>query len=195
MLDINLIPVASRKKTNKSLFPEGFQIPAEVVIGLGGFVCGTILLVNLVLFFTRVHQAAHYGELKKQWQSILPQKQEVDAIMTGMSQLETEVKTIQSVAIKNHMLWSEKLNIISDQLPHGAWLKRVSLTQDAVFILEGSTVVKENAELINVHRFTSNLKKDPHFLDHLTNFELGSIQRRTVGHVDIVDFLLTTKIK
>ncbi len=194
MLDINLIPVAFQKKTNKSLFPAGFHIPIEVVIGLGGFVFGAIFLVNLVLFFTRINKAARYGELKKEWQTILPEKEDVDAIINDMRQLETELKTIQSVAAENHILWSEKLNIISDQLPHGVWLKEINLKDD-VFMLEGSTMVKENAELINVHRFTSNLKKDPHFLDHLTSFELGSIQRRAVGHVDIVDFLLTTKIK
>ena len=115
--------------------------------------------------------------------------------MTNMRGLEAELKSIQPIATNNHILWSQKLNIMSDQLPRGVWLKRIILNNEDVFMIEGSTIVKENEELVNVHRFTSSLKKDPHFLDHLMDFELGSIKRHAVGHVEIVDFLLTTKIK
>ena len=137
----------------------------------------------------------HYRELKKQWQAISPQKEKVDGVISEMRQLQTELKTIQPIALESQVFWSQKLNILSDQLPHGVWLKKIILNKDHVFMVYGSTIVKENAELINVHRFTSNLKKDPHFLEHLSSFDLGSIQRRTVGHSDIADFLLTTKVK
>ena len=195
MLDINLIPLASRKKVKKSILPEGFQIPVEVIIGLGAGVFGLILLLNVVLFCLRYQKVADYRKLKKEWQHILPDKESVDAILGDMRQLQAEFKSIESIAPRNQILWSQKLNIISDQLPHGVWFKRVVFNKDNVFMIEGSTIIKDNAELINVHRFASNLKKDPHFLEGLVNLELGSIQRRGIGHVDIADFLLTAKIK
>lgn len=195
MLDINLIPLASRKKVKKSILPEGFQIPLEVIIGLGAGVFGFIMLMNIVLLYLRFEKVRQYRELKKEWQSILPDKEKVDSVLNDMRQLQAEFKSIESIAPRNRVLWSQKLNIISDQLPHGVWFKRVVFNKDNVFMIEGSTIIKDSAELINVHRFASNLKKDPHFLEGLVNLELGSIQRRTIGHVDIADFLLTAKIK
>ena len=195
MLDINLIPLASRKKVKKSILPEGFQIPLEVIIGLGAGLFGLIMLMNIVLLYLRFEKVRQYRELKKEWQSILPDKEKVDSVLNDMRQLQAEFKSIESIAPRNRVLWSQKLNIISDQLPHGVWFKRVVFNKDNVFMIEGSTIIKDSAELINVHRFASNLKRDPHFLEGLVNLELGSIQRRTIGHVDIADFLLTAKIK
>jgi hypothetical protein len=108
--------------------------------------------------------------------------------------LQTEVESLRAVVDKSNVLWSQKLNIISDQLPRGVWVKKV-VFQDDTFMIQCSAIAKRNTELINVHKFTSNLKKDPEFLGNLTDLELSSIQRRKIGNVEIVDFLLTTRIK
>ena len=50
-------------------------------------------------------------------------------------------------------------------------------------------------EMISVHSFTSNLKKNPKFMKKFIELEVGSIQTRTVDKTDVADFLITLKLE
>ena len=52
----------------------------------------------------------------------------------------------------------------------------------------------EKKDMLFVHNFTGLLKANKDFLEGLTEFELGSIQRRKVNKLDVVDFLITIKL-
>jgi len=79
-------------------------------------------------------------------------------------------------------------------LPRGIWLKKIALNDEMLFI-EGSAISKEMTEIISINRFTSNLKANKDFIEHFTDLELGSIQRRKIKSVEIADFVITMKVK
>ena len=194
MIEINLLPAELKRKRKSSILPKGFKIPLEMVIGAGGGLLILLILVHIFLLFMNITKLAQHRSLKAQWEKILPDKKNVDGIISELRLLQTKLKSIEDITGTEKIRWSKKLNIISDNMPRGVWLKKIALSEDKLFI-DGSAISKANEEMINIHNFASNLKKDPDFLSQLSDLELGSIQRRKVSNVDISDFLINAKLK
>ena len=194
MIDINLIPSHLRKKKKAGFLIGGSNIPLEVVVGSIVGLMAILIAVHVFLLFTNITKLAQHQSLKNKWSVISPEKEKVDAILSELRFLQNQYKAISGITIGSDVIWSHKLNIISDSLPRGAWLRKIVLSGD-VFYIEGSAISKQCDEMIMVHRFTSNLKNEKNFLKKLTAFELGSIQRRKIKKIDIADFLITTKLK
>lgn len=194
MIEINLISPELRKKKRKKFLPGGMDMPIEVVIGSCGGLFALLIIVHIVLLVTNISKLNRHKQLKQEWAQILPKKQQVDQVVNDMRAINNKSKAVIEVTGGEVIHWAPKLNIISDDLPRGVWLTKIALTDEMLFI-EGSAISNHQDELINVHKFTSNLKKQPQFLEHLTELELGSIQRRAESKIDVADFLITTKIK
>jgi len=194
MIEINLVPLHLRKKKKKSLLPGGINIPIEVVIGIGGGVFALLILAHVLLLFTNIAKLAQHKRLQKQWEEIAPDKAKVDAVVNEMRELQSRYKSIEEITGVDKILWSQKLNILSDNLPRGVWLTKIVLN-DEMLLIEGSATSKQRQEMINVHNLASNLKSNEAFLEDLEDLELGSIQRRRVQKIEIADFLITTKLK
>lgn len=194
MIDINLIPNQLRKKKKSGILIGGLSIPLEVIVGSVVALMMFLIIVHVFLLFTNISKLAKHKALKAKWETVSPQKKKVDAVLSELRFLQNQYKAIDGITIGREVVWSQKLNIISDSLPRGAWLRKIVLSGD-IFYIEGSAISKQGDEMITVHKFTSNLKDDDVFLNRLTEFELGSIQRRKIKKIDIADFLITTKLK
>lgn len=195
MIDINLVPPNLRKKSKGQSFLGGFHLPLEVIIGIGGGLVALLILFHVFLLFTNIGKMIAYKNLKKQEEQIKPQKDVVEAVVKELRMLQSNKESIVRVTGGvDRVSWSQKLNILSDSLPQGVWLRRVALSEKVLFI-EGSAISRQAKENVNVHSFISNLKKRQDFLDHLTELELGSIQSHTVNKVDVADFLITAKVQ
>ncbi|HBR14608.1 MAG TPA: hypothetical protein DD723_03560 [Candidatus Omnitrophica bacterium] len=194
MIEINLVPVHLRKKRKSQFLPGGLNIPLEVVIGLGGGVLILLIVAHVGLLFINMSQLGRHKKLQAKWEEMSPAKQNVDLVIKEMRAFQSKLKSIEAIMPKKEILWSQKLNILSDVLPRGVWLKRITLNQETLLI-EGSAISRQSEEMINVHSFAANLKKENEFLEHFTEIDLGSIQRRKVQKIDIADFLITTRLK
>ena len=117
----------------------------------------------------------------------------MDLVVNQMREFQGILKTINNITKKDGIRWAQKLNIISDSLPKGVWLKRLAL-DDGVLFIEGSAISKQQKEMINAHSFTSLLKEDKSFLTHLNDLELGSVQRQKIQNLEVADFLITAKV-
>ena len=170
------------------------DIPIEVVIGSCGGLFMLLIMAHIFLLMTNISKLNQHKQLKKEWDVLLPKKQEVEKVVNNMRAIKSKSDAIINVTGGEVIAWSPKLNIISDEIPRGVWLTKVALTDEMLF-LEGSAISNNQDELINVHKFISNLTKQPKFLDHLYQLELGSIQRRSESNMDVADFLITMKIK
>lgn len=193
MLDINLVPPNLKRKKKRSGFPGGLQIPKEFIFGIGGGFVVLLISFNIFLQVKIFVSYFHHKNLKKQWEVSLPSKQNVDTILKELRQLQAKLKSIEELTTAKNILWSQKLNIISDLVPRGLWLKRVALNEDVLFI-EGSSLSQKQNEMISIHTFTTGLKDDANFLKNLGEMELGSIQRRKIQQIEIADFLIKTKL-
>ncbi|MCA9393381.1 MAG: PilN domain-containing protein [Candidatus Omnitrophica bacterium] len=193
MIEINVVPQELRKKKKKKLLPGGVEIPPEVIIGSIGGLFFLLILAHIGLLFLNVSKMKEHKALKQEWQQLLPQKEKVDGVVNDMRKLQNKHKAIVKVTGGEAIDWAQKLNLISNELPRGVWLTKIALTPEMLFI-EGSAISKSQDELINVHKFTSNLKRQSAFMHELTELELGSIQRRSERGIDVADFLITTKL-
>lgn len=194
MLEINLIPNELRKKAKGFLFPPGFKIPLEIVIGSAGGLILLLILLHICLIFVNINNIAQYNSLKKKWEEILPQKNDVDVVLGELRQLKSKRDAVAKVSNQKQIIWAQKLNLVSDALTKGVWIRKISLIADLLSI-EGSAISRQNDEMINVHSFASSLKDIDSFLSDLTELELGSIQRRSIKNLEIADFLIKAKIK
>lgn len=194
MLEINLIPSSLRKKRKGRLWLQGFNIPLEVIIGLGGGLVILLILVHIGLLFVNMRQIALHKKLQQEGQSLAPGRANVERAVNELRSLQGKQKAAENVVSGEKISWSQKLNILSDNLPRGVWLKRIRLEAEGLSI-EGSAISEGGEEMINVHRFTAGLKGQKEFLEHFTDLELGSIQRRKIKHIEVADFVITARLK
>ena len=194
MIEINLLPPELKKKRGSKILGGKFNLPPEVMIGLGGGMVAFLIIVHILLMLTNIARLAQYKSLKKEWDRMLPHKGEADNVVKELRNLQAKLKSIDQVSGQELYLWCQKLNIISDSIPRGLWLRKVSLNVHNLSI-EGSAISKKDQERVNIHAFASNLKKEEKFMNSLTNLELGSIQRRNINKVEIADFVMTAKTK
>ncbi len=193
MININLVPPHLRKKQKGKLLGK-VNIPLEVIIGSGGGLLVLLGVIHVLLLFVNIGKLAQHKSLQGQWEAMRPGKENVDSVVNEMRAFEGKYKAIEEIAGKSHLSWSQKLNILSDSLSRGVWLKKISLNDEMLFI-EGSAIPKEATEIISIHRLTSGLKANEAFSKHFSDLELGSIQRRKIKTVEIADFVITMKVK
>ena len=193
MIEINLTPPQFRKKSKGSAFAGGLNIPFEIVIGVGGGLLMLLVLVHVYLFITNLGKIAEQQTLKGQFDKIATNKNVADGVLSDLRSAQAKLTAVEKLAGERKIYWSQKLNLVSDAIPKGIWLKKIAL-RDGIFFLEGSSFSKEKKEISNVHLFTSALKDSLDFQKYMNEFELGSIQSRTIQRVDIADFLITTKV-
>jgi Tfp pilus assembly protein PilN len=193
MIDINLIPPHLKKKEKSKLLGK-VNIPLEVIIGCGGGLLVLLGVMHVLLLFVNIGKLAQHKGLQKQWEATRPGKENVDSVVSEMRVFQGKYKAIEDITGKGRLSWAQKLNILSDSLPRGVWLKKINLDEKMLFI-EGSAISKETTEIISIHHLTSNLKDDDYFSEHFSDLELGSIHRRKIKNVEIADFVITMKIK
>lgn len=194
MIEINLVPITKRKK-KASQFLGGLQIPLEVIFGIGGGLFMLLIALHIFFLVSTIFKINRGKALKQEWASIEPSKVNVDNVVTELRTLQGKLNTLKDLTDQDSKIyWSKKLNILSDSLPRGVWFRKMSLTEEMLFI-EGSAISKQKKEMASVHSFVANLKDDTSFLEGLSDLELESIQTRSINKVDIADFMITTKLK
>ena len=195
MIDINLIPDQLRKRRRTDFFSGGvFNIPREVLVGIGGGIIALMLLIDGLVFLTKVVKLIEYQHVKSTWQAILPDKNVTDSIKQNLQEVQKEVKSMKDITEGQSSSWSQKLNVISDSLSKGVWLRKVTLNDKQLFI-EGSTVSQGQSEIINVGAFVSNMKKDVSFMNDFESIEVDYIQSRKSEGLEVSDFTILAKLK
>ena len=193
MIEINLVPDHLRRKRKSSLTNK-INIPKESLIGLAGGLLAILFIIHLSLFILTLLNSQSYTQLRKQGQQLQLGKTKIDQIIKDLRDLQQKAKSIEKIDTHENLLWSKKLNEISESIPRGVWLRKISL-KDNVFTIDGSSVSKDNDQILYVHTFVNNLKNQPEFLKHFIEFEIDSIQRSKTQMVDLVDFSIKAKVK
>jgi Tfp pilus assembly protein PilN len=194
MIDINLIPPVLRKNSGNGLSGLSINIPQEILWGvLGGVVC-LALMVHLVLGALWLTSEGHLSFDKLQWQKVVSDKSELDGIYNKSRELKNKIKALSDITVNKIVVWSPKLNAISDALPRGLWLRKMLLDKTSMTI-EGSAVSKNHDEISNVGNFVSALKKNAAFMKDFSSLEVNSIQRGNRNSIEVADFTIMAKLK
>ena len=194
MIDINLIPAALRKNDKGNANSLTINIPHNVLLGVGS---GLILLVVTVNLFLGLVWLIGFGRLSAcnaEWQKLAADKTVLDAIYKESGDLKNKIKMISDMTTKKSVLWAPKFNAISDALPRGLWIRRMTLDKTSL-TMEGSVVSKNRNEINNVGLFLSALKQNNGFIKDFSSLEVNSIQRGKSNSVEVTDFTVMAKVK
>ena len=194
MIDINLIPAALRKNGKGNADSLAINIPQEILSGVGA---GLILLMVTVHLLLGVLWLAGMGRLfsdRANWQKLLLDKTILEAINNESKGLKKKINMIAGMTTKKSVLWSPKFNAISDALPRGLWLRRMTLDKTGLS-MEGSVVSKTRNEINDVGLFVSALKQNNGFMKGFSSLEVNSIQRGKINAIEVTDFTVMAKLK
>jgi hypothetical protein len=195
MIDINLVPLPLRKRSSHG-FLKGLSLnlPQDFLLGVGGGFVLLLLATHLLLGAVMLVNVIRVASVKAQWQGLLPDKNNLDIIATEVKDLRKKMTTISDITAKRSIGWSRNLNVVSDHLSSGIWLKRIALDNKAL-VMEGFAVSKIKNEVNLVGGFVSNLKKDQQFMRAFTGVEVNAIQRVKRGTTEIAEFTVTAKLQ
>jgi Tfp pilus assembly protein PilN len=194
MIDINLIPSALRKNGKGDADSLKINIPQEVLVGVGAGAIFLIVTIHLLLGVVWLVDMGRLSSSKAGWDKLSSDKTVLDSIHKEAGDLKDKIKVISGMTTKKSALWSPKLNAISDSLPGGVWIRRMTLDKVGLTI-EGSVVSKSRNEINNVGLFLSALKKNNYFMKDFSSLEVNSIQGSRSNAVDIIDFSVMAKLK
>lgn len=189
MIEINLLPPERRKKT--------LELPKFPLLPVGMGILGILVTVNFTLGLMVGRRNAQIKRLTEEWELNLPLKQQADAISSTINELRTKKEVMDSL-IGRRFLWSKKLNLLSDLIPRGIWLTRLSLDEkgDLRFLtLEGVAMPLKGQEMVTlVTKFMDALKEDKEFFEGFEAIELGPIKRKKVEKIEVMKFTLVCQL-
>jgi Tfp pilus assembly protein PilN len=196
MIEVNLIPEGLRKKKKST------PAPAAIATGEKKFILflqiGTVIffyvIVHALLHLWYHQQSAKKLRLKREWEALASQKKEADDLLAELKDLQAKKKSIEEITGMHRILWAQKLNEISNELPRGVWLKEMNF-DEGTFLIHGSSISRHEAEMINVHKFLSNLKKNKSFGQDFSDVDLGVIKSREIENTPVADFTIILDLK
>ncbi len=192
MIDINLIPAALRKngKENVSL---DVNIPHEILLGVGSGLVLLLVTVHLILGAVWLVGMGRLASDRANWQKLSPDKTALDAINNESKDLKNKINVISDMTTRKSVLWAPKFNAISDALPRGLWIRKMTLNKTSL-VVEGSVVSKTRNEINNVGLFLSALKQNDDFMKDFSSLEVNSIQRGKTNAIEVTDFTVMAKL-
>ncbi|MFH0827327.1 MAG: hypothetical protein V1923_05550 [Candidatus Omnitrophota bacterium] len=191
MIEINLLPEELKAKASSR--------KNRVTIEVKYFACLiplTLALLLLVHIYLGVLLAAKHNQiagLNKRWLSLEPEKKQLE-IFNKENSLQTQDSSAIKAWMDERVVWSEKLAALSNSLLPGIWFTELSVnTKD--FTLRASVVSLQKEEMDIIKEFIDLLKTDTAFFKNFSSLELGSVQRRTIGSFDVLDFTLAGTLR
>jgi Tfp pilus assembly protein PilN len=192
MIEINLLPAELRSKTKKVDLVRSAQQHRYLLYIIPAFFA-FLLCTHIYLAIADIIKSQQLRLLNNKWQSLESRRKEVAEFKKVFESSVSDINSIQQL-VNQRINCSEKLNKLSLYLPGGVWFIDLSLNQRNL-VLKGSVVSMSKEELGLINSFMGSLKKDSGFFKDFNSLELSSIQRRTIGTYDIVDFILAGTLK
>ncbi|MFC1590217.1 PilN domain-containing protein [Candidatus Omnitrophota bacterium] len=127
MLEINLLPPEMKKKRQRAAamkMPDlGMLTGIPLPLMIAGFF-GLIICVQLVAFGLVMLADAQHSSFNERSKNVMPLVKEVKALKGEIETLSNKTKAIDEI-IEKRILWSKKLNDLSDSVTPGIWLTRL----------------------------------------------------------------------
>lgn len=193
MIEINLLPQPLRKVKGKKFDLASIQQQPKYLLYFILLTFGVLICLHIYLVLLGMVKNYQLTRLNKKWSSLEPQLKILQEFKTEYQALSADAKIIQKL-LSQRLAWAEKLNKLSINLPPGVWLNELSLGSKEL-TLKGSVISLQKEEMSLLNQFISNLRNDADFFKDFTNFDLSSVQRKTVAGYDTIDFLIKGKLK
>lgn len=168
MLEINLLPEILKKQ--RIIIPKGLLVA-----------CGLILTVILFLWQMSVNSRLienreRIKEIESEWKRAAAAKEELEEYEKETEKLKKKSEIVSYLMV-DRILWSKKLNEISDLIIDGIWLDTLKL-DNKLLLIEGNVYSENKDEMAIVGNFMNILKKDSSFFSGFSDVELKIIKRK-----------------
>jgi len=190
MIEINLLPEDPRFKTKRI---GKVSIESKYFFYLIPSVFAVLILAHICLAAKAIVKNIQFIQLNSKSKRLQPQRELLNNLKKGYDVLASNTKLMQELN-SGRLNWSEKLNRLSQDLPAGIWFNEIIVSRKD-FILKASAVSLQKEEMSLINKFMTSLKNDPEFFGDFKSLELTSVQRRSIGGYDIVDFVLSGTLK
>ena len=137
----------------------------------------------------------------------------LDAVRQEMKQLKKDLRFLQDHSstaeglMKHPLLWSRKMNQVSDLLRAGIWLTKLELQRRSIstekqeikegvaLFIQGRVYSRDREEAAVVGKYISALKGNEDFFKDFEYIHLENIQSRPLGAVSVSEFTLVCPLK
>ncbi|MFX0211379.1 MAG: PilN domain-containing protein [Candidatus Hodarchaeota archaeon] len=196
MIEINLLPLELQEK-KKISFEGAFNKKITLVV------LGSLVLLHLSFISLNTVNKIRIRRLTNTWQGLSAEREKLSGLERQLSEINAKIPLIEQL-IKDRILWSRKLNQLSELIVPGVWLNELTLqsqeTKDQTksskyLVIQGSCASRTKDEPALIGRFMQNLKSDSLFSSDFTEIELGPIKKRLIKQTEIMDFQLTCRFK
>ena len=183
---INLLPPETRKAS-----PAGtLSLPLRPLgIGAGAF----LTALTLFLIVGNAWNAGQLGRLRREWQELQPQRAGLEQKQLQLQMLQGQAGVLGQVKAPEGR-WAPRLNLLSDAAVPQVWYRKLRVGAGGPARLEGSALVEASGgREAAVTQFLQKLKSQPAFQQLFSGTELQSMEHRSVGQEDVVDFVILLK--
>ncbi|KPK98574.1 MAG: hypothetical protein AMJ95_03535 [Omnitrophica WOR_2 bacterium SM23_72] len=191
MIEINLLPEELKAKASSR--KNRVTIEVKYLVYLIPITLILLILVHIYLGLLLVAKHNQIASLNKKWLSQEPEKRQLD-IFNKESALQTQDSSTIKAWLDERVVWSEKLVALSDSLLPGIWFTELSVIPPN-FTLRASVVSLQKEEMDIIKKFIDLLKTDTAFFKNFNSLELSSVQTRTIGSFDVLDFTLAGTLR
>ena len=197
MIEINLLPPELRKRKKKSY---AVQLPKQKSLFI---FLGSLVLLHFILICLTSANKRELGKLQSDWQQLTPKVVEIKNTKAQLERIAQKIPLIEGL-FKRRVLWSKKLNQLSDLIIPGVWLDELSVKTEEgkvrgipikYLIIRGSAASRVKDEPALIGKFMQNLKENPSFSEDFSMIELGPMKKRQIEETEIMDFVLICQFK
>ena len=202
MIEINLLPESLKVKqeTKKQ------NVPVDLILlSLNALLLALFLIITAVNLGRSITLKALDSRLK----GLAPEQQKIISIQHKTVNLKA-TNVLFSHLVSNKFLWARKLNLISDLVIPGIWLRQLSLETETLsqaqgqigldqakkyLKIEATAVSVGHDEMVIIGNFVRSLKTDKIFFQDFREINLEGVLRRQIATVEVMDFTLICVFK
>lgn len=185
---INLLPGRPEgQRAPRLSFHLPRRIPKRVVITC----LGVVILGVAAVLLIGVMQRRTLTRLQSEWDTLNVQRLTLTKLQAEQAQLETRHAVLGRL-VEAQTLWSQHLNLLSDAVADGIWLTRLVLEPPATLMLEGTALEREGEGMQAISRMLTALQSNESFTSVFRQIKLQSVTTRTVGAIEVLDFVIVS---
>jgi Tfp pilus assembly protein PilN len=189
MIEINLLAEELKVKLKK----KARSAQSKQILSFVPVILGLLVVIHLYLLSVTLTKEVQLAALNNKWQRLQPQRKIFEDFNKEFEGVSKDASALGKI-VSQRVIWAEKLNKLSLDLPAGIWFREITVTRKDLN-LKASVVSLQKDEMNLINKFIENLKKDAAFFKDFKTLELTSVQVRVVGGYDVTDFGLLGTLK
>ena len=198
MIEINLLPeelknraVKPPKQNAAAFSTAGFEFKHLLLIVPAIF--ALLIFMQLIFLLLSLFFSGNLVALNARWKRLEPQRTVVEEFNNKYTLASEDALALKELT-RQRIIWSEKLNRLSLDLPVGVWFTGLTANSKQL-ILKGSVVSLNKEDLSLINRLIDSLRNDTSFFKDFSTIELISAEKKQVGGYDITEFSLSGLLK